>query len=124
MQTSDALKILQALADGADPQTGEIFPENSPYQHPQVVRALMVAIRALEQQRENPTRNRRLPENAGKAWKAEEESELCRGFDEGTPIKELAARHKRTQGAIVTRLVALGKIQPPEGLPSASSKSW
>jgi hypothetical protein len=32
-----ALTILKALADGANPFTGQVFPHNSVYQHPQVV---------------------------------------------------------------------------------------
>ena len=113
MQTSEALKILQALSDGADPDTGEAFPADSPYQRPQVVRALMAAIRALERQQERERRNRSLPENAGKSWDEEEERSLCQGFDAGISIKELAARHKRTYGSIQSRLEKLGKIQPP-----------
>jgi|GEM_PF-2048357 len=48
MTPPDALLILQRLAEGIDPQTGEIFPADSPYQRPQTVRALDVAISALQ----------------------------------------------------------------------------
>jgi hypothetical protein len=56
MQLSEGVRILQALADGADPDTGEVFPTDSPYQRPQVVRALMAAVRALERQQERERR--------------------------------------------------------------------
>jgi hypothetical protein len=113
MQTTEALKILQALADGVDPGTGEVFPPESPYQHPQVVRALMTAIRALEMQQERERKARSLPGNAGKPWDDGEQERLCRDFDGGTSIKELAVRHGRTEGAIESRLVKLGKIKLP-----------
>ncbi|MFC5597078.1 HRDC domain-containing protein [Deinococcus cellulosilyticus] len=50
MDSKEALRILQLLADGVDPHSGEVFEDTSPYQHPQVVRALFHAGRALETQ--------------------------------------------------------------------------
>ena len=40
MQKDKVLEILTALSDGVDPSTGELFPDGSPYQHPDKVRAL------------------------------------------------------------------------------------
>ncbi len=48
METSETLRILQLLADGIDPATGEVYPAAGPYQRADVVRALHAAIRALE----------------------------------------------------------------------------
>lgn len=112
MQTSEALKIIQALADGADPNTGEIFPENSPYQHPQVVRALLTAVKALGRQDRTERRSRRLPKKAGQPWDDAEDKQLLQGFDARTTITQLARRHERTEGSIRARLEKLGKIQP------------
>jgi hypothetical protein len=47
METDRATEILRLLGEGIDPFTGEIFPQNSPYQHPDTVRALFKAIDAL-----------------------------------------------------------------------------
>jgi len=44
MDTDRAKEILELLSDGIDPFTGEIFPKDSPYQHPDTVRALFKAI--------------------------------------------------------------------------------
>lgn len=110
MQTSEALKIIQALVDGIDPTTGEVFAGDSPYQHPQVLRALFAAAKALERQGQNERRPRSLPENAGRAWDAEEEKQLCQDFDAGMNIAVLAQKHRRTQGSIRARLERLGKI--------------
>lgn len=118
MQTSEALRIIQALADGADPNTGEMFPEQSPYQHPQIVRALLAAVKALERQARTEKRNSRLPKSAGKPWDDAEEKQLLQGFDSGTTIAQLARQHERTQGSIRARLERLGKIQPSGEYPT------
>ena len=111
MHTSDALKIIQALADGVDPITGETLPDSNPCQHPQVVRALFVAVTALEKIEDRQKRNSLLPSNAGKPWDADEDKRLCVSFDAGMPIGQLAKRHQRTYGSIQSRLVKLGKIE-------------
>jgi hypothetical protein len=114
VETSEALRIVQALADGADPDTGEVFPENSPYQRPQTVRALLAAAKALERQERTERRNRRLPNRAGQPWDDAEDKRLLQALDASTTLAELARRHERTQGSIRARLEKLGKI-PPEG---------
>ena len=40
MDKQESIAILKQLADGTDPYTGETLPEQSPYNHPQTVRAL------------------------------------------------------------------------------------
>ena len=112
MQTSEALKIIQALADGINPATGEVFLDDSPYQHHQIIRALFVAVKSLEKNEERQKREQSLPANAGKSWETEEEKVLCAGFDAGMSVSQLAQKHKRTSGSIQSRLVKLGKIEP------------
>jgi RNA polymerase-binding transcription factor DksA len=111
MDRRRALEILRVLARGEDPTTGEILPEESPYQHAEVVRALFAAIEALEGQRSRATGRRNLPANAGKSWTAEEEARLCEAFDADPSIPALAQAHQRTTGAIKARLIKLGKIE-------------
>jgi hypothetical protein len=113
METSEALRIIESLAHSVDPLTGEVFPDKSPYQHPQTLRALFMAVRALERLEARQKREHRLPENAGKTWNPTEDHQLCASFDAGTTIQQLAQQHKRTEGAIHSRLVKLGKMPPP-----------
>ncbi len=108
MDKQQALVILRALAEGVDPHTGEIFDSDSPYQHPQTIRALFFAISTLEKQK---TRNE-LPQSAGKAWTEKEDKDLCASFDQGMAVKQLAQKHQRTLAAIKTRLIRLGKLNP------------
>ncbi|KQR67233.1 hypothetical protein ASF92_16110 [Pedobacter sp. Leaf176] len=46
--TNRHLEILQAQAAGTDPITGEVFPADSPYNQPEIIRALFFAINQLE----------------------------------------------------------------------------
>lgn len=111
MNIHDALKIIKILADGIDPATGELFEENSPYQHPQVIRALFAAISILEREEVREKRIRLLPANAGKSWTKEEDDGLVAAFNQGVKVNDLARKHERTVGSIESRLVRHGLIE-------------
>ncbi len=119
MEPSEALRIIRSLADGVDPHTGEIFPDESPYQHPQVLRALFLAVRAMERLEDRQRRKGVLPANAGKPRDNAEDKVLCEGFDAGLKVGELAQKHRRTEGAVQSRLEKLGKV--PSRFRSGSS---
>jgi hypothetical protein len=110
MELSEALKIIQLLSEGIDPETGEVLEDESTFNKSQVIRALAVAVNALERVQKIETRKEMLPENAGKAWTTEEDNELIKSFEKDESINELAIRHSRTSGAISARLVRLGKL--------------
>ena len=119
MDKLESIHILKQLANGVDPYTGEILPEQSPYQHPQTVRALFHAVLAIEKNKEGNSGTRTLTArlaNAGQAWTREEDEQLIQEFDSGIPIKELAKIHQRTGGAIEARLARLGKWTNPHAL--------
>lgn len=111
MSPLEAKKIIDALANGVDPETGEILPAQSTFNNPQVIRALFVAVKALDRAAKRAERDSSLPSNAGRPWPETEDKELLAIFDAGTPVKEIAAKHDRTQGAIASRLVRLGRIK-------------
>jgi len=117
MEREHTLRILNALAGGVHPGTGEKFSADSPYQHPDTVRALFDAVRAIEGSRAPaPTVavERKPPappeSGAGSRWTAEEEQRLAAAFDSGKTVGELAKLHSRTHAAIEARLLKLGKI--------------
>jgi hypothetical protein len=121
MERDNAAKILQTLADGIDPATGEPFPASSPYQRADVVRALFVAVQELRGQPRGKA-STPAPENpglanAGRAWSQEEDARLGRGFDSGKTIDMLAEEHKRSRFAIEARLVKLGRIEETSTAP-------
>jgi hypothetical protein len=113
MEKGQAVEIIQSLADGVHPLTGEVFPSESPYQNPHVVRALFVALSALKTSVKTP-RKEDLPPNAGKPWTKEEDKQLLERFDANTSIAELARLHQRTSGGIQARLVKYERIQLPD----------
>ncbi|MGH8585980.1 MAG: hypothetical protein ACREWE_07330 [Gammaproteobacteria bacterium] len=105
MNVDTALGILRALAVGTNPRTGEIFPPDSPYQHPDTVRALWFILSMLEYSPDI------LPARAGKPWSRMENVTLRHSFQRGASIGELAKRHLRTEGGIRSRLKKLGLIE-------------
>jgi hypothetical protein len=111
MSPLEAKKIIDALANGIDPETGEILPSQSTFNSPQVIRALFVAVSALDKAARRADRDTALPKNAGRSWSDEEDKQFLIIFDSGTPVKEIASRHGRTLGAISSRLVRLGRIK-------------
>ena len=113
MEKEHALKILSALANGVHPATGEVFAADSAYQHPDTVRALFEAVRALEGSRPGAAAAERkgdMPANTFVRWTPEEEERLTAGFDAGKSSAELAKLHNRSRAAIEARLLKLGKI--------------
>ena len=112
MQIHAALPIVQALADGVNPVTGEAYPEHSPYAEPRALRALFSAVDLMAKEVEREKRRERLPANFGKPWTAEEDQAAMSEFDSGLTLPEMARRHLRTQSSIRLRLEKLGKIEP------------
>ena len=111
MERNNALRILNALANGVHPATGEVFAADSPYQHPDTVRALFEAIRALQAPESGNARgNGDMPSSTFVRWTPEEEERLAAGFDAGRSPAELAKLHNRSRAAIEARLLKLGKI--------------
>ena len=112
MSPNEAKSIIEALADGGvDPETGEVLSAQSVFNNPQVIRALFMAKNALDSLAKSEKREKTLPDNAGKAWSETEDSELLSAFDVGRSIKDIAAKHGRTEGAISARLIRLGRIK-------------
>jgi hypothetical protein len=114
MDREQTLKILNALANGVHPATGEKFAADGPYQHPDTVRALFEAMRAVEgggAPAPAPERKAAFPESgSGSRWSTEEEQRLASAFDSGQPVDALARAHNRSRAAIEARLVRLGKM--------------
>jgi hypothetical protein len=112
MDDNKALSIVSALANGVNPQTGEMFEIDSPYQAADVIRALYVAVRALEMSNRSKARGNRarLPANAGKPWAEQEDRDLLEKFDAGLSVAELAQAHDRTLAGIQARLERHGRL--------------
>jgi hypothetical protein len=110
MDASQALAIVRSLANGVDPETGDVFGPESPYQRPQVVRALYEAASVLERSEKFERRRAQLPAKTGEPWTEDEDRKLLAAFDAGRALQELAAAHERTMGAVRARLLKYGRI--------------
>ncbi len=111
MDITYAKELLEMLADGVDPNTGEVLSSNDSCNQPDVIRALHLAVTILEKAEKAEKRERNLPENAGKPWTQEADDKLIRMFEQGLSNRDICNEFKRTEGAIASRLVRLGKIQ-------------
>ena len=99
-----AKEILSDLAEGVDPTTGEVLPNNSVCNKGEIVRAFYAVLNHLEEK--NLKKN--MPANAGKPWSTEEDTKLITYYEAGMSKKELCAEFGRSSGSISSRLARLG----------------
>jgi len=110
MNAAEALSVVRSLANGVDPETGEVFPADSVYQRAQNVRALYEAASALEKTERMERKKAQLPAKTGEPWTEDDDRKLLSGFDAGRGLPELAAAHQRTQTGVRARLVKYGRL--------------
>ncbi len=110
MERKQAVRILEAVRDGVDPDTGEELPADSPFQRPDVVRALFTVLSLLKAADGLSRRRRPQAPNAGQPWTDEDDVRLGEAFDGGASPVELAETFGRSRTAIRARLVQLGRL--------------
>lgn len=98
-----AKEIISALADGIDPLTGEVLPNDHVCNQAEVVRAFYVLLNG-----ERNIKKKVQPENAGKPWTTQADDELRMMYESGKRISEISKHFGRTKGAIESRLEKLG----------------
>jgi hypothetical protein len=110
----EAKRVLDLLATGVDPETGEVLPPDHVLNSPSVIRALFLGAQAIGS---IPTKSAKpsgpkvsAGPQAGKAWTLEEELRLVEAFETGASIEQMSEAHGRSKGGIAARLVRLGKI--------------
>lgn len=115
MEKHKVIEVLESLANGTDPATGTPIPYDA-FHSAETVRALFSAATLLKGPETTTAPKRRRAQTsltaAGSAWSAEEDSRLCTEFDSGLTTAQIALQHGRTSGAITSRLVKLGRIDP------------
>lgn len=114
MDVNKAINIITLLAEGINPYNSEKLPINSPYQNPDTIRALYVAIRGLKRLEEEERKMASMPKNFGKKWDSDEEKQVLEFFDNGIDLKEIARMLERTSGAIRSKLIEFGRIDKNE----------
>ncbi len=118
------LRIIEALANGINPLTGEVLPEESPYNSPEIIRALFATLdfikhppkkqpkvkKTLEQKQTENLENG-LPKNAGLPWTEEQKNDVAGQFKSGKLVSVLASEFGRTNGSINSELKKQGLIE-------------
>ena len=110
MNQTQALEVVRSLANGVDPDTGEVFSAESPYQRPQTVRALFVAARRSSARAHrdgaaaDAAEDRRAVERGRRPQAARRVRRRARAAG-------AAAEHERTMGAVRARLLKYGRMK-------------
>lgn len=123
MDLQAARAIVKTLANGIHPTTGQAFSQTSPYNDPEVIRALFVVCQFVrrasrepetveEKQQANVDLGR--PKNYGLRWSAEDREKVASKFKTGSSIADIASELERSQGSIHGELVRQGLVEPPE----------
>jgi hypothetical protein len=105
-----ARHVLQALIDGVDPNSGTDLPNDTVLNRPDVIRALLASISALDAVQARAQRRAQLPAGVGKSWSDDEERQLREEFTNGDPVSVIATKHARTIRAIEARLERIGLL--------------
>ena len=105
MDINRAKEIIEALAEGIDPTTGELLSEDNVCNKGEVVRAFYSVIDTLEKKQK-----KKMPENTGKPWTVEDETLLKEMYANGATKSEICRILKRTVTGVAARLVHMGII--------------
>lgn len=109
MSPQEAQSILEALANGADPDTGQPLGKESALHNPRTIRALFLAAKTLHEA--SLRRESKNSLNAGKPWTNAEDLQLLTEYDGRMGVVAIANLHARTEGAIASRLAKLGRLE-------------
>ena len=107
MDRQRAIKILEALAYGNDPVTGQRI-EAAGFNMADTARALFAAVAALR--RADIRHSTATLSASGTFWTKREEARLCHEFDRGLSLAQIAIHLGRTTAAVKRRLIKLGRI--------------
>lgn len=122
MNKAEVVDILSALASGVHPATGEVFEEESPYNHPQIIRALFGSLeiiqasgdRAPKKSQEEINREEGRPLRFNVRWSEQEDEELISLIEKGVLTGDIAEQFQRTKGSIHSRLQRQGLLEREE----------
>ena len=108
MPKSETHRVLCALVAGRDPRSTQRLPGGSILHTPDVLRALLLAVNALEAAAARERRRAALPPNVGREWTHSEDAALRLELAGEVPITAIASRHGRSIRAIELRVRKMG----------------
>lgn len=121
MELNESRRIVNTLAQGIHPKTGEVFPPGSPYNDPEVIRALFSILESVkylrgpsksieERRRDNLEFGR--PKNSGLPWTEEDRALVRSSFLDGMAVEKLAKTLGRSSAAIVAEVIRQDLVPP------------
>ena len=99
MEIKRAAELLRGLADGRDPITGARLPDESVYNHPEIIRALHCVLQELQTRQTGAQ-----AVNAGRSWRPDEEQQL---LEEYRPAMLLVEHDRAFLDALADKVVEL-----------------
>lgn len=110
MDQKQTISVLEALANGVDPMTGEVLPAASPYNSPEVIRALFHALKLIPkpkrlkksvEEKQQANLSKGLPKNYGLPWSEEDLSKVIHDYQSGFPVENIAQEVHRLPTSVV-----------------------
>src|SRR5690242_5893907 len=92
MQHTEARTILMSLIEGRNPDSGERLPAECVVHRPDVIRALLPGMGAIDATKARAKRRAQLPKNVGRDWTTKEEEQLRSEFAAKEPVPAIPAR--------------------------------
>lgn len=115
MKYTRAKEIIQQLSEGKNPANPkEDLPAESILHTTDVVRALVLASKALEAADDREKRRVENPSRQGQRWTDEEDARLVADFHMRKPLQDLATEFGRSLRSIEARLLTKGLITEAE----------
>ena len=133
MTNETAQEILQIMAKGIDPITGEILPEEHLCNYPEVARALCLAIQSLSADSlvtNLPINKKNGKLNAGRPWTKEDLFELEQLYLSGASMDIICKHLQRRERGVQKQLEYLGlrhttsEISNSSSLPAKAGQRW
>lgn len=119
MNQEKIVTIIEALANGIDPITGEMLPDNSPYNQPEVIRALFQVTKLIPkvkkskrttEQKQQENLEKGLPKNFGLAWLEDDINSVINQYKSNITIDDIAEEQARKSSSIIGLLKKQGTI--------------
>ena len=119
MNQEKIISIIEALANGIDPTTGEILPDCSPYNQPEIIRALFQVTNLIPkvkkpkrttEQKQQENIEKGLPQNFGLAWLGDDINSVITQYKSDITINVIADEQARKPSSIIGLLKKQGVI--------------
>jgi len=116
---SRAAEILEALANGVNPETGEALENESVLNQPDVIRSLYAGLSLIKKAqfaakfkdaKQKQPKPDNMPKNYGKLWRTEDQDLMVRQFRAGRNFDDIAKELGRTRDSIIKRLIESGYL--------------